>query len=914
MADPCSDAEMGDADDLDLDTLVMMLDGEVTEEPECQASTNPDPSIAEELGLVLSDEEEEEAASQPPTSSSSFSSFSAAFSKTKPSNKQTKENNDAEVVDPLESELREMEARVKLLQESLAKKKRLQGKTATRFTKLTTTSGTEKKTTSRVLSAREEAKLHKRLKRGSELHSGETDSEDEEDNRNPMEQRYNTDGQDIKRRIAHESQSKRIDRVGQDINRRIAQESQSKKIERVDKAPTINGSATEKTGWKTTDRALVNLARAGSTSSQDTDKNVTLDAYSGIRIVNPLVSQEAMRERMETRKMVRLSTITLHLRNGEIEGDWATIGVLVSKSNPKVSQKGSQYSIWKLSDLSDCTKTAALFLFGGSHKSLWKHSIGTVFGILNPNILKEKRSEGFSDIISLSIFEPQRVMVMGSSKDLGWCKGTTKMNEPCRQFVNKSSCEFCVYHIQREYQKSSSKRSDLQSTFSRVDPKRRLQERVLGKDQVFYGGQLYTSPAVKPPPKQPKANRAKDLATLNSLKIKMKAEELKAKDIAAIPIPKHLSEGEASAVKDVVQTNEFLGEKLLAPSPGARNLLKHMVKEDTKKKVESGAIRSVSAKELLTMTHQSMVAMRKQQQENIKRKSGGHPSPSSVSQPSAPQKSGGRPSLSSLSRPLAPQLARGVQPGGEVNLDIFSPPSARQLDPAKAKALALVQRKGGIQAADPNAVRNKEKAVLPEFKNKIQKRLNTDDDDGVDSAVKKSRLSEDMKNGTLRNSLGALNTNSDKFKDMMEKKSRHSNLVDVVENEAMEKYYQGLEKKEMMEEKLSSIMEITITAHVCFKCKYMSERVSELCKEENHDLKTIKAKKRFFECRNCKQRTSALDKLPRKSCGNCDHNSWCRVPMGKIKKGPKLDSEILSLRGDELKHYSGSSAQIYLHV
>lgn len=258
MADTCNDAEMADADDLDLDTLVMMLDGEVTEEPECQAPTNPDPSIAQELGLVLSDEEEEEASSQPPASNGSFSSFSAAFSKPK--------ENDAEVLDPLESELREMEARVKLLQESLAKKKRLEGKSTPRFTKLTTTTaGKEKKTTSRVLSAREEAKLHERLKKGSELHSGETDSEDEEDKRNPMEQRYNTDGRDIKRRIAHESQSKRI--------------------ERADRAPTISGSATEKTGWKTTDRALVSLARPGSTSSQDTDKNVTLDVYSGIRIV-----------------------------------------------------------------------------------------------------------------------------------------------------------------------------------------------------------------------------------------------------------------------------------------------------------------------------------------------------------------------------------------------------------------------------------------------------------------------------------------------------------------------------------------------------------------------------------------------------------------------------------------------------
>ncbi|MPC82033.1 Protein MCM10 [Portunus trituberculatus] len=90
-------------------------------------------------------------------------------------------------------------------------------------------------------------------------------------------------------------------------------------------------------------------------------------------------------------------------------------------------------------------------------------------------------------MISLSVFEPQRVMIMGMSKDLGWCKGKTKMNEPCRCFVNKSSCEFCVYHIQREYQKTASKRAVIQSSFTRVDPKRRLQERVLGKDQVSAG-------------------------------------------------------------------------------------------------------------------------------------------------------------------------------------------------------------------------------------------------------------------------------------------------------------------------------------------------------------------------------------------------------------------------------------------
>lgn len=52
-----------------------------------------------------------------------------------------------------------------------------------------------------------------------------------------------------------------------------------------------------------------------------------------------------MRERMAERKMVRMCTIQLHVRGGEIEGDWVTIGVLVSKSDPKTSQKvGKVYS------------------------------------------------------------------------------------------------------------------------------------------------------------------------------------------------------------------------------------------------------------------------------------------------------------------------------------------------------------------------------------------------------------------------------------------------------------------------------------------------------------------------------------------------------------------------------------------
>ena len=271
---PVTMSDTNNDDDNDLDTMAvmaMMLDDEDMDDPQEEkkeeeeaVSAPSNPSTMAELGLVLSDDEE-----QPSTSSTSTPSFSAAFSQSKFSKNQQekKKNNAAETVDPLESELREMEARVKLLQETLSKKKRLESSQSHNFTKLTTTSNQGRKTNSRTLSASEESKLRRRLARKSELHSGETDSEDEEDNRNPMEQQYNPNGRDMKHRIAHQSNSNR--------NERLERELAVKKP-----SPVV------KQGWKAQEGALVSIGRKGAaTSSQNTDDNVTLDSYSGIRIM-----------------------------------------------------------------------------------------------------------------------------------------------------------------------------------------------------------------------------------------------------------------------------------------------------------------------------------------------------------------------------------------------------------------------------------------------------------------------------------------------------------------------------------------------------------------------------------------------------------------------------------------------------
>ena len=46
-----------------------------------------------------------------------------------------------------------------------------------------------------------------------------------------------------------------------------------------------------------------------------------------------------MKDLMDSRKMIRMSSINLHVRGGCIDGDWVTIGVVINKSQPKTSQK-----------------------------------------------------------------------------------------------------------------------------------------------------------------------------------------------------------------------------------------------------------------------------------------------------------------------------------------------------------------------------------------------------------------------------------------------------------------------------------------------------------------------------------------------------------------------------------------------
>lgn len=215
------------------------------------------------------------------------------------------------------------------------------------------------------------------------IHTQESDSsEDEEGNRTVN--KYNEFGQFVKQRLAHQPT---VDRLkGQNCPE----------------------------GWKSKQGALTKLSGASVkpvVAPVTTDNGFT-DPFFGIKIINPLIGSSTLMQRMEGRKQIKVSQIKIHMRGGDIKDDWVTMAVVVSKSEPRTSQKGKKYSIWKLSDLKDCTKQVSFFLFGEVFTTHWKMAIGSVIGILNPNFMKENNSEE----ISFTVDHHQKVLHIGGSK------------------------------------------------------------------------------------------------------------------------------------------------------------------------------------------------------------------------------------------------------------------------------------------------------------------------------------------------------------------------------------------------------------------------------------------------------------------------------------------------------------------
>ncbi|GFQ96702.1 protein MCM10 homolog [Trichonephila clavata] len=579
------------------------------------------------------------------------------------------------------------------------------------------------------------------------------------------------------------------------------------------------------------------------------DNSLIVDSYSKIRIINPLVSFSTLQQRMQGRKMIKMSFIQNFIKKGDIEGDWVTMGVIIQKIPPKKSANGKMYSIWKMSDLIDVEKPISVFLFKTAYSDLWKTDIGTVIGILNPSIMPNRDKLGE---LSLAVDQPGKCMIMGRSKDLGFCKSKRKDGMPCNVPVNIDQCDYCVFHIKKEYKKFSGKRSELQSAYSGREPN--LKNKVLKGQNVFYGGQSFVALGKKPS----KQIKAKDKLTLSNLGLKRKAEALESEEKERAV--KKLTDIYGPEILKVAEKNsEFINNKLTMPTRGSRNLLQHLMQDKSKQGEE--AIKVISSKDQLKLFVNRTNHLKSNKQND-----------------------------SLTLKNLMPQLGRGLRPGEEVNLDFVSPKCSNTQDYAKLKAIKLIKEKGPLKGKDPNSVK-----VSGDSVDKVKVVLDRCLED-------KDILNENSeKKLVVTSKLGTLDMNSERVKEILQRKSSHAYEIEMAEMEKEAAYFNALEKKEKMEEKMASTTEIVCDVVSCKKCKYTAHTASEKCKNEQHPLKCHKALKRFFVCKDCSHRTFAFTKLPSHSCRKCKGSNYERTSMIKQRKGPKLDSETLKIRGDEIK-------------
>ncbi|XP_043666761.1 protein MCM10 homolog [Vespula pensylvanica] len=629
-----------------------------------------------------------------------------------------------------------------------------------------------------------------------ELFGDNIDSSDDEDKRYFEEQKYSEYGRNIKLLLKKDEVKKK------DTCTPYEKDSRSLAVKSI-----------------TSNNNITNLSPV--------QNNVHCDPFFGIRIVNPLISFKQMREQMNGKSAITVSKIKTCIISGTLSNDWVIAGVLINKSPTKTSQKGSSYSIWKITDLSENMATVSIFLFSAAYKTFWKTTLGTVIGILNPNIMESKDQ---IDQATLSIDTPQKMLIIGKSKDMGKCKSTKKNGEPCTAIVNINRCEFCVYHVKQEYKKCS-KRADLGSNnnvrgFSSDLPKSKSQQ----TSRFFNSNGMQPFTPIR-------AQESVKLRTHDQKRLALLSEV----DYDKSKSIKNNTEIKKGIISVDLQSNQKAKDHEKINKLKVWNSNKQLKMELVPSSSQSTSIENGN----LTIT------------ENKEKKM----------------------INTGISLLSTPRLGIGCNNG---KIDFSQPITKRQIDIAKRNAIKWVQQNGIIKPKNPNKI-NLEKA-----EKKGTKRTR-------EIIEHMEETQESKKSNSLPNN----------FKELMETKSMHVDLIEKSYEEEQEKYFNKLEMTEKMEKKMLSTFKIECKAVRCLICKYTAFSSSDFCKKQKHPLRVINAIKRFFKCSDCGNRTVSLEKLPLHSCTKCNSSNWLQAAMMDERK-TNIITTNLSVRGGEEK-FLGSS-------
>lgn len=236
--------------------------------------------------------------------------------------------------------------------------------------------------------------------------------------------------------------------------------------------------------------------------------------------------------------------------------------------------------------------------------------------------------------------------------------------------------------------------------------------------------------------------------------------------------------------------------------------------------------------------------------------------------------------------PFQPRLGRGLVPGSVLDLVSSHSPSSlsqRRQSATKLKAVAILRQKQNESSTDDILYRVEENRA----------------DTAHHLPAEGVSREEEEEQGPLskRRKLDPAEVEM-----ILNAKSSHEWAAREVEWEKEEQYFSQHEKKENMEQRLSSITELHVYVSQCKQCNYVAEQPSDLCRKEAHRLTRYKAVKRWFECQECRERCCAYNaRYPPLACRKCNGQVYKQTSMFRERKGPKVGAENLLLRGREEK-------------
>ncbi|EDV25373.1 uncharacterized protein TRIADDRAFT_55391 [Trichoplax adhaerens] len=592
-----------------------------------------------------------------------------------------------------------------------------------------------------------------------------------------------------------------------------------------------------------------NLLQGEKTNAAPTKKyqnksDADREKYSGLRIVKPVISSVSLDTKMKDKKFVKLCELKWQKDKLNDDNNWVIMAVIIQKLPPKQASNGKTYGILKLSDFNT---TISLFLFGDSYKEHWKIVEGTVIAVVNATVMKSKEGKKYDDI-SLSLDCIHKLLPVGMSKDMGKCIATRNDGAVCTNVIDR----YGAPHV----------------------PKYAPLKRKMEKDIYFYQGQTFM---MKPPPptKQNKKISLKDIGGSEVKTVSFPLTQTLAGSTSVnnsrVESVRENSSGSKVNRSPLIDQESFR-KMLQVPSVGSRNIIQHLTDDQLHKDSKNVSEKALSASQLLKVHAEAT-------------------------------KTGTTPVNFEK---VGPRLGRGLLPGAFINL-----PSKISRCAAKQRAIAIVKQKP-LKNVDPNSTSvtltekdlqriNKRREDNVERSNRqLEKNSNSNQDNKDSPPVKKKR----------KGILGDLNTidlQSPEGQLLLEAKSAFENIVTDMDLERQELYFQELERKEKIYDQLQSIRDQTVSAYHCKACRYTAQSISPLCKEHNHTVNRIKARKRFFECRNCNYRTITYNQIiPIVPCRKCQGINFKKTGMYKEKEGPKADRDILLPRGVEHPNFLNS--------